>query len=119
MFPTKTRSSRISNTVKFRHHCITVPSITHEDKIVNAITQLKNELASIPTPNKDNQLEALANLRTKFSKHSKEVLPSHISQDNKNEKEHSSTIDNNNKSPRVLRHSENIIGPSARVMLTS
>jgi len=52
VFPSKTRSSRISNTVEFRHRYITVPQITPEDKVINTITKLKHELAVIPTPNK-------------------------------------------------------------------
>ena len=83
VFPTKTRSSRIIDIVEFLHHHITVPSIIPEDKVINAIAQLKNELSFLSTPNKDNQLEALANLRTLFSKHRKSVSPSHAVQDKK------------------------------------
>ena len=52
VFPSKTKSSRISDTVEFRHTCITVPQITPEDKVINAITKLKSELESIPTTDK-------------------------------------------------------------------
>ena len=48
-----------------------MPKITPEDKVIHAISQLKRELASIPTPNKHNQLEAIYHLRNLFSKHSR------------------------------------------------
>ena len=92
-----------------------MPSITSEDKVINTVTQLKKELASTPTTNKCNQLESLTNLRTLFSKHSKAVSPSHVSQDNKNEREHSSTIGTNNSSPRKLCNKEKSTDPSTRV----
>ena len=41
MFTTKTRTSQISNTIKFRHADITLLNITPEDKVVNFISQLK------------------------------------------------------------------------------
>ena len=71
VFLSKTRSSRVSDTVEFRHAIITVPQITPEDKVINAITKLKSELAFIPAHSKHNQIEAIANLRNLFSKHSK------------------------------------------------
>ena len=57
VFPSKTRSSRVSETVEFRHASITAPQIKPDDKVINAITKLKSELASIPTPDKNNQIE--------------------------------------------------------------
>ena len=71
MFLSKTRSSRVSDTAEFRHTSITAPQITPGDKVINAITKLKSELASIPTHDKNNQIEAIANLCTLFSKYSK------------------------------------------------
>ena len=74
-FPSKTRVSRVSDAVEFRHASITVPQITSEDKVIHAITKLKSELASTPTPNKHDQLEAVSNLRNIFSKYSKSMEP--------------------------------------------
>ena len=54
----------------FHHSTITVPQITPDDKLVNSITKLKSELSSILIPDKDNQIEAIANLRNTYSKHS-------------------------------------------------
>ena len=71
MFPSKDRSTRVSDTVEFRHVSITAPQITPEDKVINGITKLKSELAFIPVPNEDNQIEAISNLRNLFYKHSK------------------------------------------------
>ena len=71
MFLSKNRSSRVSDTAEFRHTFITVLQIIPEDKVINAITKLKSELASIPVPDKNNQIEAIENLRNTFSKCSK------------------------------------------------
>ena len=72
-FPSKTRSSRVSDTVEFRHAIITVPQITPGDKVINDITKLKSALASIPVPTKHDQIEAISNLINMFSKHSKSL----------------------------------------------
>ena len=61
VFPNKTRTPHISNTVEFRHHCITVPIVTSEDKVVDTIAKLKTELAGIPRPNSTPQLTAIKN----------------------------------------------------------
>ena len=60
VFASKTRSIKTSNTVEFRHATITVPTITPEDKVIQAISQLKTELAAIPTLNQHNQLEVIS-----------------------------------------------------------
>ena len=70
-FPSKTRSSRVGDTVEFLHAIITVPQITPGDKVINDITKLKSALASIPVPTKHDQIEAISNLINMFSKHSK------------------------------------------------
>ena len=77
VFPTKTRSLRTSDTVEFRHKSITVQQITLEDKVMNEITKLKSNLAPIPPPNGSNQLEALDNLRSLFSKYREKITPSY------------------------------------------
>ena len=71
VFTDKSRATRVSDTVEFRHADITVPHITPEDKVIHAISQLKKELASITTPNKQKQLDAICHLRNLFSKHSR------------------------------------------------
>ena len=43
--------------------------ITPEDKVVDAVTKLKQELAAITSPNSYNQLNAIEKLQTMFSKH--------------------------------------------------
>ena len=58
------------DTVKFRHDSIAVPQTTPEDKVVNVITKLKSEVASIPASDKNNQIEATSNLRNLFSMYS-------------------------------------------------
>ena len=54
VFPTKTKSLRTSDTVEFRHHYITTPAVSPKDKVIDAISRLKKELASIPSPNSTN-----------------------------------------------------------------
>ena len=66
-----------SDTVDIVHASITVIQITLEDKVINEITKLKSELAPIPPPNGSNQLEALANLRSLFSKYREKITPSY------------------------------------------
>ena len=113
VFASKTRSIKISDTVQFRHATITVPKITPEDKVIQAMSQLKTELAAIPTPNQHNQLEAMSHLRTLFSKCSKPMK-------NNNENTRKSKYENeenkeiSNDSPRVPSTE---IAPSPRVNL--
>ena len=45
--------------------------MTPADKAINVITKLKSELASILEPDKNNQIDAITNIRTLFSKHCK------------------------------------------------
>ena len=59
VFPTKTKSPRTSDTVEFRYHYITTPAVLPKDKVIDAISQLKKELASIPSPNSANQMAAI------------------------------------------------------------
>ena len=66
VFSNKTRVSRPSETVEFRHHYITVPHITPEDKVLNAITKLKAELAAIRSPSSTSQLAAIKNTQIFF-----------------------------------------------------
>ena len=69
VFPAKTRSIIHCDTVEFRHEFVTVPAVTPEDKVVNAISKLEQELAIIPSPSSLNQLNAIEKLQTMFSKH--------------------------------------------------
>ena len=41
VFPNKTRTPHVSDTAEFQHHYITVPAVTLEDKVVDAISKLK------------------------------------------------------------------------------
>ena len=64
----KNRSIRHSGTIEFRHECITVSAVTPEDKVVNAITKLKQKFTAIPSPTSLNQLTKIEKLQTTFSK---------------------------------------------------
>ena len=116
VFPTTTSSSLVSDTIEFRHNNITVPQIIPADKVINAITKLKSELESIPTPNKKNQLEALENLRTLFSKCSKTVLPTYDALNKHGATEVSAdSKTHDHESPRVLRYYQQDAATSVRV----
>ena len=68
VFLTKTRTPRTSDTVEFLHNFITVPHVTPEDRVINAITKIKQELAAVPSPNSSHQLTAIKELKSVFSK---------------------------------------------------
>ena len=67
VFPTKTKSPRTSNTVEFRHHYIMTLAVSPEDKVIDTISQLKKELAAIPSPNSTNQIAAIKQMQLLFS----------------------------------------------------
>ena len=66
VFPNKTRSPQTSNTVEFYHKYITVPHVSPEDKVINAIVKLKHKLAAIISPNSSPQLLAIKQLKSIF-----------------------------------------------------
>ena len=55
----KNRANKISDTVEFRHKCIMVPEITLENRVIDDITKLKDELGSSPSPSGNKQLRAI------------------------------------------------------------
>ena len=57
----------ISDTVRFRHHNLTVPNLTAEDKIVHALRALTHNMPSNPAASTEQQLRAIATLRDIFS----------------------------------------------------
>ena len=59
----------MSDTVEFRHHCLTVPVVSPEDKVIDDISKLKQDLAATTSPNSTPQLIAIQNLQELFSKH--------------------------------------------------
>ena len=69
VFPTKTKLLRISDTVEFRYHFITTLAVSPEDKVIDAISQLKKELASIPSPNSTDQIAAIKQMQLLFTQY--------------------------------------------------
>lgn len=69
VFTNQTRTPRISDTIEFLHEYITVPYVSKEDKVIDAIAQLKKELSGTPTPSSSNQLVATQRLQEIFSKY--------------------------------------------------
>ena len=68
IFPTKTRTPRISDAIEFSHHYITVTHVAPEDKVINSITKLKQKLAIELSPNSSNHLTAIKQLKSLYSK---------------------------------------------------
>ena len=47
VFPTKIRTPRISDTIEFRHDYIIVPHVKPDDKVINSVNKIKQELAVV------------------------------------------------------------------------
>jgi hypothetical protein len=65
---TNTQAIAISDTVIFRHHTLTLPSLSTEDRIIHCLRALTTAIQADRTPTKtDNQLLAIERLRAIFS----------------------------------------------------
>ena len=58
-----TKATQVSDTVEFRHHHITQPSLTSDDRILHGVLTLTGALKKAPTVACDAQLRAIAELR--------------------------------------------------------
>ena len=58
-----TNSVHLSDTVKFRHHYLTQPTLTYSDKILNGIKTLSCTLTDAPTVTCDTKLRVIIELR--------------------------------------------------------
>jgi hypothetical protein len=63
IFVKKTRAKRLSDTVFFKHHYITQPTVTPADAIVNAYNKLRQTLQGIQHSKEDAQMEALERIQ--------------------------------------------------------
>ena len=61
-----TRETSITDTVEFRHHYLTQPVLTPEDRLLHGMNTLSCALKDAPSVACDAQLQALANLREIF-----------------------------------------------------
>ena len=61
-----TKAVQVSDTVKFIHHYLTQPTLTHDDKILHWINTLSCDLQDSPTIACDAQLRAIIELRDLF-----------------------------------------------------
>ena len=66
VFIKKSRSERISDTVFFQHRYITNPTVTHEDKVVKALGDVKQALLNKKNSRGKEQMKALKQLDTIF-----------------------------------------------------
>lgn len=66
VFDAKTKHIQVSDTVEFRHHRLTQPTITAHDQVIHSITNLTAALQNNPTPaiHSSNQLQAIESLRS-------------------------------------------------------
>ena len=83
-----TKYQHISDTLKFRHHHLTQPTLTPEDCVIHSMQTLQYVLEYAPTAVCDAQLKAIAALRNGFqlwatpmSPHTKEQPPTKMCPD--------------------------------------
>jgi hypothetical protein len=63
----KTKSLRISDTVNFHHHYLTIPTVTPADTIVHSLDAITNAITNAPSTTSEAQLHAISTLRDLFS----------------------------------------------------
>jgi hypothetical protein len=63
IFIKKTTAKRLSNTVFFKHHYITQPTVTPADATINAYNKLQQTLQGIQHSKEDAQMEALERIQ--------------------------------------------------------
>ena len=69
--PKDTKSVQISDTLKYRHHYITQPTLTTEDRVLHWFQTLTCALENAPIQMCDKQLRAISTLRELFGKWTK------------------------------------------------
>ena len=52
----------VSDNIEFRHHKLTLPSVTPEDKVLHGVQQLTAALKNTPAYTVDTQLQAIKTL---------------------------------------------------------
>ena len=62
VIPRDTLAVTISDTIKYRHDHLTLPSVTHTDRILHGLQSLTGTLVDVPTARGDAQLKAISNL---------------------------------------------------------
>ncbi len=67
LIDSKTKALRISDTVDFRHHHLTIPTVTPTDTIVHSLDAITNAISNTPSATSDMQLHAISTLRNLFS----------------------------------------------------
>ncbi len=72
---------QISDTVEFRHHRLTQPTVTPHDKVIHSITNLTSAIANQPAAQitSTNQLQAIKNLQTVLTSWKQSLTPQPIS----------------------------------------
>jgi hypothetical protein len=63
----KTKSLRISDTVNFRHHYLTIPTVTPSNTIVHSLDAISNTITNASSTTSDAQLYAISTLHDLFS----------------------------------------------------
>ncbi len=64
----ETKQKVISNTVKFRHAYLQIPTVSADTRIINRLQVMASSLRNSPLPTSSNQLDAIEMLRTLFEK---------------------------------------------------
>jgi hypothetical protein len=63
----KSKSLRISDTVDFRHHYLTIPTVTSANTIVHSLDAISNAITNAPSTTRDTQLHTISTLCNLFS----------------------------------------------------
>ena len=58
-----TKTEMVSDTIEFRHHKITLPSVTPEEKVLHGVQQLTAALKNTPASTVDSQIQAIKALQ--------------------------------------------------------
>ena len=58
-----TKTEMVSDTIKFRHHKLTLPSVTPEDKVLHGVHQLTESLKNTSASTVDAQLQSIKYLQ--------------------------------------------------------
>ena len=79
VIPELTRSMMISDTIEFRHHHITQPSITPEDRVLHGLQQLTADLQGSPSSQSGDQIRALQYLQYTLNNWAGDTTPQYLS----------------------------------------
>ena len=105
VFSSSTRILRPCGTAEFHYSYIILPQVTAKDKVINAITKLKQELSAILTPSNSSQLEAITHIKNIFYQYKNLLTPTSNNTSSKNSTSKNCSQSNPPSTPRVASDS--------------